>query len=210
MTETPVNKYLHVFPGATAERAKSIMSTKHSPTQNTRKSVYLTLDGLPSMVYPGHPGYHWLSLAVESGVPMSATVALSPPPWRKTSIAEPPVIWSCVFEVSDDDPDRLQDQVDDLLVRYLRAGFEVSPTLSYAPFQVCTDRPMLALALSDEHLEQAGWEQGTTPLLSENPTEVFMVGNLHVRVENRQTAAGKPRAGLRDAWEALVAPRGRG
>ena len=199
MNETPVSKYLNIFPGATTEHAKSVMNVEHTPTMNTQKSVYLTLDDLPSMVYPGHPGHHWLSIAVESEVPASAMVALSPFS-EKASAGKPLVAWSCVFEVSDDDPDRLQEKVDDLLTRYLRAGFGMSPSLAYRPVDLVTDHNMLALALSDEHLKLVGQEEGATPLLTDKPAEVFTVGNLQVGVDNSQAECQRPREGW---WSAL-------
>lgn len=203
MTETPTSKYLNVFPGATTEHAKSVMNVEHIPTRNTQKSVFLTLDDLPSMVYPGHPGHHWLSIAVESEVPMIAWVALSPP-WKSAPFDPPPVVWSCVFEVSDDDPDRLQDEVDDLLTRYLRAGFELSPSLVYRPEDLITDRNMLALALSEEHLDLMGREKGATPLLTDKSVEVFTVGNVEVRVENPQVTYRRFSEGWSKTFKSLL------
>lgn len=199
MSETPASKYLSVFPGATTEHAKSVMNVEHTPTMNTQKSVYLILGDLPSMVYPGHPGHHWLSVAVESEVPMSAMVALSPL-WEKGSVGKPLMVWSCVFEVSDDDPDCLQEKVDDLLTRYLRAGFGMSPSLAYRPVDLVTDHNMLALALSDEHLKLMGQDEGATPLLTDKPVEVFTVGNLRVGIDNPQEERQRPREGW---WSAL-------
>lgn len=188
MSESPTSKYLQVFPGSTTEHAEAVMSTRHIPSKNTVKTVYLTLDDLPQMVYPGHPGHNWLSIAVESGVDANAVVAVAPF-WKASSGDEggnePLVAWSCAFEIGDKDPDRLQERVDDLLTRYLRAGFKMSPSLVRRPGELVTDRNMLALALSDEHLELMGREKGATPLLlTGKSVDMFEVNNLRVVVRD--------------------------
>lgn len=210
MTEkTPTSKYLNVFPGATTEHAEAVMSTRHIPSKNTVKTVYLTLDDLPQMVYPGHPGHHWLSIAVESGVNANVAFAVTPL-WGKSSGGkESPVAWSCVFEVGDKDPDRLQEQVDDLLTRYLRAGFKMSPSLVRRPSELVTDRNMLALALSDEHLEMMGQKKGATPLLlTGKSVDMFKVNNLHVVVRDYHDDYA-PRPSLGAFFKSILAsPKG--
>lgn len=194
-----VNKYLDVFPEASPAHARSIMST---PGRNSPETVYLSVDKLPQRALsPGDPGYHWLSLAVDSGVPASANITAELILSQRER--EPLVNWDCGFTLSPENTETTQARVDALLSQYHAAGFKMSPSRSISAAQdrtFTTDLNFLKVALSEKHREQADLPEGTIPLLPDEPVQIFTLGDLEVRV--RMYRPPRP-MGLKDVLRAI-------
>lgn len=191
MTESPIDKYLHVFPSATREHARSIMESGPAPRANTFNTVHLALTDLPQTLHPGHPGYHWLSLIADSGIPASAEISMLPPaPYSPERLEV--ATWACLFTVSAEDPDVTQERTDSLLQLCLRAGLGISLFTTSAQYvhPLVTDANCLRKAtLNDAHRAQMATSGASLlpDVETEKRVKTFTVGDLAVTVQRTAT-----------------------